>query len=135
MDVRLLVQLRLSRLCALATIRAATLPDTHPLHKVVKRKAKQNPVKRHRTTLQTLLHLNKIDPSKIEKIRPTRRPPNYTSPLTMRIDPDKDAALEHDAEIQNRGVQVYTDGSGFAGHIIGASAMLYKNGEKKKMLQ
>ena len=66
------VHLRLGRLCALAALRTATLPPSHPLHKVMKRKAKQHPVKHHRTTLQTLLHLNRIDPMEIEEINPVR---------------------------------------------------------------
>lgn len=128
------IQHRLSRLCALAAARAATLPKSHPLHSIVKRKAAQSPVKRHRTTFQTLLHLNKIDPAKLEKISPTRRPPNFKSPHTSRIDSSKDDALEHDKKIENIGVRIYTDGSGYGGK-IGASAVLYEDGVRKKTLK
>ena len=128
------VQLRLGRLCALAALRAATLPQTHPLYSIASRKAKQRPVRRHRTTFQTLFHLNKIAPPKVEEIKQYRRPPSFEPLHATRIDPDKKAALTHDKENENTGVRIYTDGSGYGGH-IGASAVLYENGVRKRTLQ
>jgi ribonuclease HI len=128
------VHLRLTRLCALAATRAATLPISHPLHQIVKKKAAQRPVKRHRTTFQTLLHLNDIDPTRMEKIRPTRRPPNFKPSHSTRVSPDKESAAEHDKNIENSGVRIYSDGSGYKGG-IGAAAVLFENGIRKKTLK
>ena len=127
------VQLRLRRLCALAALRTASLPSSHPLHATAKKKAKQHPVRRHRTTLQTLLHLNAIDPATTEEITPVRRPPNFEPAHSTRIAVDKQAGLKLDREIENEGVRIYVDGSGYRGS-IGASAVLYENGTKKRSL-
>jgi ribonuclease HI len=128
------VEHRLSRLCALAATRAATLPKSHPLHLTVRRKAAQRPVKRHRTTLQTLLHLNETDPTRMEKIRPSRRPPNFKPRHTTQVPPSKEDAKELDKRIENTGVRIYSDGSGYRGR-IGASAVLYENGVRKKTVK
>jgi hypothetical protein len=69
-----MVHMQGNHLC-LAASRVATLPLAHPLHKIAKKKASQKPVKRHRTTLQTLLHLYDIDPKTTEKISPTPQTP------------------------------------------------------------
>ena len=91
-------------------------------------------MKRHRSTLQTLLHLYKIDPEKLEKIMPTHRPPNFHPTHSTVVEQDKKMALELDKKIGNEGVRIYVDGSGFGGN-IGVAAVLYENGTKKRTLK
>jgi ribonuclease HI len=120
--------LRLKRLCALSAARVATVPSTHPLHKVARRSAKRL-VKKHQTAFQVLMHLTHIEPDLLETIEPSRRPPNFIPPHDIRIDADKDSALEHDNLTHNNGIRIYSDGSGYKNG-IGAAAVMYDNGRK-----
>jgi ribonuclease HI len=127
------INIRFKRLCALSAARAATVPSTHPLHKIARKSAKRL-VKRHQTAFHSLMHLAGIDPDLLETIEPTRRPPNFTPTHNTRIDPDKDTARAHDNTIHNTGIRIYSDGSGFRGG-IGAAAVLFDNGRKVTTLR
>jgi ribonuclease HI len=70
----------------------------------------------------------------MEKIRPTRRPPNFKPKHSAQVIPGKEEATEHDRRIENSGVRIYSDGSGYKGK-IGASAVLFENGVKKKTVK
>jgi len=126
-------QSRLSRICAGAAARIATLAQSHPLHKVAKNKARRL-VKRHCTTLHNLVHGSQIQPTCMEKISPVRRPRNFTQIHRTRIFSDKEEALSLDRAIQDTGTRIYTDGPGYKGG-IGAAAVLYENGKRKADLR
>jgi ribonuclease HI len=70
----------------------------------------------------------------MEKIRPSRRPPNFKPRHTTQVPPSKEDAKELDKRIENTGVRIYSDGSGYRGR-IGASAVLYENGVRKKTVK
>lgn len=127
------VRTRLSKLCALSAARISTLTTGHPLHSIAKNKAKRR-VKRHPTALHCLFHSTGIQPDCMEKIAPTRRPPSYRPIHSTRIDPSKEEAIRHDAEVQDRGIRVYSDGSGYRDG-IGAAAVLYDNGRELTSLR
>jgi ribonuclease HI len=70
----------------------------------------------------------------MEKVGPTRRPPNYEASHKQRIDDSKEAAMEHDGRIEGAGVRIYTDGSGYKGN-VGASAVIFEDGIRKKTVK
>jgi ribonuclease HI len=91
-------------------------------------------IKRHRTNLHVLFNLANISTMRMEKISATRGPPNFSPNITTRIDNSKELALEHDKSIEDVGVRVYSDGSGYQGQ-IGGAAVLYVNGQRSTSAQ
>jgi ribonuclease HI len=115
-----------------AALRLATLPDTHPLYKQVRRAARRR-VKRHMAPLHELMHDFDINPAIMETIRPARFPPGWQPNLSVAIAKSREEAVEMDTA-DSAAVQIYTDGSGKDG-ATGASAVLYKNGTRKRSLR
>lgn len=116
--------------CHNATVRLLTLPDTHPLHKIVKH-AKRSPPTKHLSPIDHLLKTLRLLDMDIETIYPQ----------TARNDiPDRfstEAAITREVSINlekadNADFKIYSDGSG---HLdgIGAAALLYKNGQARSL--
>jgi ribonuclease HI len=118
-------------ICHSAAIRYATLGEDHPLHKPVLRARRY--VKRHRGPLHELLDAFEVDPKKITKVYPYGRKPGKYPDLRYDIADSKEEAKERDAE-DARSIKVYTDGSDQNGG-VGAAAILYKDGQRKKTLR
>lgn len=73
------------RVCLSAAIRLVALPNTHPLYPEIKKKRL---IKRHRTSIYTLIHHFQLDPSKIEKIPSIRSDPKDPPYHTVHIATD-----------------------------------------------
>ncbi|CDO75194.1 hypothetical protein BN946_scf184794.g1, partial [Trametes cinnabarina] len=102
------IDLRLNQAVFNATARLASLPPSHPLHKMVRRCSRSYP-RLHRSPLHEV-----IDPSLVD--------PTWQSPIRTLIEPTKDAAAAlADRLVSTSEFCVFTDGSGFAGG-IGAAA-------------
>jgi ribonuclease HI len=117
-----------------AATHIASLPTTHPLHRL-SRKAASHYVKRHKSPLHNLFFTTKVLPIKVETITATRRRPNYVPSFSINIQDDKTLALV-DATLYHMvaPVSVYSDGSGFEGG-VGASAVLFINNTESKVLR
>jgi ribonuclease HI len=124
---------QLKETCLKTYARLSTHPSTHPIANALHRTAKTQ-VKKHRTALHHLAKTSKINPDKVEKIKPTRLRPGDYPAFTMSIAATKDATIELDREEFGRGIMIYTDGSGYKGQ-IGASAILFTNGRRTAELQ
>jgi hypothetical protein len=85
--------LTIRKWCHRATMRMATLPKEHPLHKTVNWKVTRM-TKKHRGPLQLLANMIGIDAKRVEKIPTTRRDPSKTGelPFHIRILADKEAS-------------------------------------------
>ena len=68
------IDLKVEKACHDVITRIATLPQEHPLHKLIRRSAKRQ-VKRHRTPMHTLTNIFRTDPDKMETIPPVRTHP------------------------------------------------------------
>ena len=111
----------------------ASRPDSHLISKPILRACKQQ-VKRHRTTLHHLAKISGIAPSDLEKIKPRQHRLGAPTLFTTQIADSKDQAAELDSDDFNRGLRVYTDGSGQHG-VIGAAAVLFIDGVKRGELR
>jgi hypothetical protein len=127
------INLLLMNVCFRAAARLATLPKAHPLFPYVKRTAAKLG-KRHRTPLHYLFHRTSIKPNALEKITPYRQPPNHEKRHNIKIAPSKEEAIRWEQRNRENDIMIYTDGSGCDGG-IGAAAVLYRKGVKKKHLQ
>lgn len=126
------VDLYMHKLCQRSLVRIATLPETHPLHSVVRTCARHY-VKKNRAPLHILTHLYKIVPDDVEVITPVRQLPTYQRPFTTRIAASREESLEYDRQNKAR-IRIYTDGSGYQGH-AGAAAVMYRNEDLPVTLQ
>lgn len=115
-----------------AAIRLATLPKQHPLHKHVKRAAGRY-VRRHRSPLHEILHASDIKPYTFETIHPVRFSPKWRSPIITQIAESRETAVDKEKELTTT-VKIYSDGSCTDGQ-VGAAAVLYRNGRRKKTLR
>ena len=120
-------QLVIKKLLYRETVRMATLPRTHPMHKVFLRAANCY-VRKHRSPLHELGHAFDIHPDQFETIPSFRHTACWRPALKMIVDESKEDAEENIANADAE-FQVFTDGSGVDGG-IGAAAVLYRNGEE-----
>jgi len=116
------IRLRLEDTCYCETLRLASLPESHPLFKIVKSSARRQP-RRHISPIHYLLQFFQIRPSDIEVIDPTRKHPAWHPEFTANIAKDKDTAAEI---IRTRmdDLKIFTDGSGTEGNIGAAATTL-----------
>ncbi|KAF8811141.1 hypothetical protein BYT27DRAFT_7071727, partial [Phlegmacium glaucopus] len=115
----------------LSTLRMATLPLNHSLHKPIKNAALRL-VKRHPTPLHILFHMYKVIPTQIETINTVRQSSKWTPNFKIRIAESKDEAIEEEGK-DEADVRIYTDGSGLDGR-IGAGAVLFRGHQEKKAI-
>src|SRR5260221_11358094 len=113
--------------------RFTTRPTSHPLHQAIQTTSRQ-PVQQHKTALHLLEKSNNPRQSVMETITATRAPPSTTSPHSYRIAASKEESIEWDNDNFREGTMIYTDGSCYS-NMVGASAVLYVNGNKVDSLK
>jgi len=114
-----------------ATVRIASLPSTHPLHKPARKAAKRY-VRKHCSPLHNLFEALDLDSNTIEPIAPTQHCPNYVPFFSTFVPTSKPIALREAREHhRNAHISIYCDGSGFE-EGIGASAVMYTNSVETK---
>ena len=107
----------------------ATLPEQHPLTKIVKKCARRK-VKRHKSPLHMLAGAYEMDPGKYETIPAATRNPAKVGKEQYKvyIPSSKDESKREDAQAPEH-VKIYTDGSAHDGK-VGAAAIMFKDGKK-----
>ena len=85
----------LERICHGTIVRAATLPDGHPIQAMVRRYSK-TPAKTHLTPLQKLIECFKIRPRQIETIKPDPGLPTYKIAFTTTIAESKEELIKEE---------------------------------------
>ena len=123
--------LLVNQICYRAVLQLALLPDSHPLHKQV-RKANRY-VKRHRAPLHELTHAFHIRREELEMVLASRRAPGKERRVEVRKAADKDRAYKEVVE-SRAGTKVFTDGSDIDGG-VGAAAILFKDGQRQGTLR
>lgn len=120
----------INQLCQRATLRMATLPETHPL-KGRMRKA-QRYVQRHRAPIHELIHAFDIQPDAFEVIGAYRPSHKEAPELQALIHGSKDEAKRYD-RTNGAPVRLYSDGSAHNGGVRAAAA-LFRAGKAPKVL-
>jgi ribonuclease HI len=126
-------QQTLRKICLRATLRMATLPDTHPLAKDIrsaymfgaKREFKGR--KQHPSPLHKLTYEYQIDPDTTEKIRPVRHYPKWNPDTEMHISDKPERAVDEDLSAEED-IEAYSDGSSIEGG-VGAAAVIMQGEE------
>ena len=128
------IDLKIEKACHDAITRIATLPQEHPMHKVIRRSAKSQ-VKRHRTPMHTLTGIFGTDPSKMERIPPVRTHPKKRGlqAVSLDIPPSKEDSKRADTNAIEQ-IKVYSDGSAHDGK-VGAAAILKREGKPDRILK
>ena len=118
------IDILLHDICHRATLRLASLPATHLLHKPI-RTCARHLVKHHPSPLHSLFHTFSIKADTLETITPALQCPNEPNTFTTEIAETRDDSKRDDIE-DDSNVRIYTDGSG-ADKQAGAGAVLYRN--------
>jgi ribonuclease HI len=121
------MELALRKACHRALLRSLTLPDSHPLHQIIKR-AKRHPPENHLGPLDQLLKIFKLKNTKFENIESAIQ--NVAGiaiprPKTV-IAQNREDSISFERN-DNADFKAFSDGSGQEDG-IGASAILYKRG-------
>lgn len=111
-----------------AGTRLATLPETHILHKQVKRAARRY-VKAHRTPMHEIFHGGKIEPESFEKIKPSLWGPKWTNVHQVTIGETRVEAIQS-MNKYDKSHTVFSDGSCRDGK-VGAAAVYWDHRERK----
>ncbi|KAG1729344.1 uncharacterized protein EDB91DRAFT_1060003 [Suillus paluster] len=115
-------QQTLQKICFKATLRMATLPNTHPLAKGISTtynfcvKRQFGGHKRHLSPLHKLMNEFKIDPHRMETILPTRHYPKWAVDVNIQIAHKKEEAEREDKEADKE-LRAYSDGSAIDGGV------------------
>jgi ribonuclease HI len=126
--------LLLNKACMRAALRLASLPQTHPLAKPVRR-ATKNRTPRHPSPIHHLVRHFELRPDSFETINPTRRKTNYRPSLSTYIREDTDDAMRYaETAADKYPIRIYSDGSRHGGG-VGAAASLYIGDSLHKTLR
>ena len=128
------MELALLKACHSAMVRLLTLPDTHPLHQII-RAAKRRPPIKHLTPIDYHLKLFALANTKVETIQPTACLPRRNSQFSTKIEPDREDSIRYELR-DDADYKIFSDGSG-QDNGIGAAAILYKKNRARplKLLQ
>ena len=119
--------------CHRAMTRLATLPCTHPLHRIIARKS-TGKTRKHKSPLNSLVSAYNLDTIRIGKLPSAARHPTQAGKLPFKICvPESRTTSVEAAENATEEIQVYTDGSAINGK-VGAAAVLIRAGTVQRTL-
>ena len=120
------IGLVLEKICHRAMIRMNTLPDTHPLHRLIHSAKQSKPVK-HLGPINHLLSYFNLRKKDFEHIAPPKGLPYIPRLFTVDLNGSRQDSIQAEKEDQ-ADFKAYTDGSaGERG--VGAAAVLYRKGQ------
>jgi hypothetical protein len=119
------MELALRKACYGAILRSISLPNTHPIHQIIKN-AKRNPPEKHLSPLDQLIKIFKLKNVKIETIKPATRDWAKAPRFKTVIAETREDSISFERN-DMADYKVFSDGSG-QDEGIGASAILFKKG-------
>ena len=122
------INLKIEKVCHDTITRIATLPQEHPLHKLIRKSMKRH-TKHHRSPMHILTSIFGLDPSKMERIPPVCTHPKKRGLQRVCIDipPNKDKSKRADTNALEV-IRVYLDGSAHD-RGVGVAAILKHEGK------
>jgi len=117
--------LALKKTCHRAAVRLLLLPDTHPLHKKVKR-ARKYPPATHPSPIDYLVKMFNLSKSRVETISPVTSSPYKQARFGTVISGTRELSIEEERK-DEPDFKIFTDGSDHDGG-VGAAAVMYKKG-------
>lgn len=118
-----------NHICQRSALRLAAVPDTHPLHKPVRRARRY--IKHHRAPLHELLHAFGINPEALETIATHQQTLSWIRHIEVRKAANKDEAYRE--EMESRMQIKDMDGSDKAGCV--GTAAIHRNGQRQGTLR
>lgn len=122
------MELALKKACHRALVRTLTLPNTHPLHQVIRR-AKRYPLEKHLSPLDQLLKIFKLRNMKIKTIDSTIHSIAGNTQFTTLIAKSREDSISIERN-DTADYKVFSDGSRQEDD-VGASVILYKKGQTR----
>jgi ribonuclease HI len=124
------MELALLKACHSAMVRFATLPNSHPLHQII-RKARHHPPAKHLSPLDKLIkqfsHLN----TKIETIQPAITLTRLNPRIKIHIDPNREDSIKSEST-DSADFKIFSDGSGHDDG-IGSAALIYEKNRSRPL--
>ena len=122
------INLKIEKVCHDTITRIATLPQEHPLHKLIRKSMKRH-TKHYRSPMHILTSIFGLDPSKMERIPPVCTHPKKRGLQRVCIDipPNKDKSKRADTNALEV-IRVYLDGSAHD-RGVGVAAILKHEGK------
>ena len=115
-----------------AAITLATVPESHPIHSLMKQAACRY-VQSHPSPMHEVSYTYGLTPKAMEKINPIRHPNSWSPGIMTVIPEDKDEAVQGCAE-ERVEVRIFTDGS-LTEKGVGAVAVIYRKKESLLTIQ
>ena len=119
------MELALLKACHSALVRSLTLPNTNPVHQVI-RKAKRNTPSKYPGPIDKLLKLFALKNIKIETIHPAVSLKKGPNQFSTKIDKSREDSIKFEST-DEADFKIFSDGSGHDNG-IGAASALYENG-------
>ena len=128
----ILALLLVDKACHRAALSLATLPEEHPLHKIANKITGK--IKRHKSPMNSLLAVYRIDLKKIEKIPAVARDPIIQGelPFGTSIAKSREDSIK-ESENANEKIQIFTDGSAI-NRMVGVATILTRVGNPLHVL-
>jgi ribonuclease HI len=124
------MELALLKACHSAMVRILTLPDTHPLHQII-REAQRNPPAKHPSPLDTLIKKFDLQETKVEIIQPAVTLTHSNSRIATHIDKNREDSIISE-RLDTADFKVFSDGSGHDNG-IGSAAILYEKNRHRPL--
>ena len=123
------IELALTKACHNAMVRSLALPDTNPIHQII-RKAKQHPPTKHLGPFDRMLKLFGLHDKQLETIVPAVCTDAKVA-FSTKVDQNREDSIKFEA-IDVADYKVFSDGSG-QNDGMGAAAILYKKGRNRPL--
>ena len=124
------MELALLKACHNALVRSLTLPNTNPIHRII-RKAKRHPPSKHYGPIDNLLKLFTLRNTNLETIHPAITLTRISAQIATKINDSREESINSELN-DDTDFKIFSDGSG-QDDGIGSAAILYEKGRLRSI--